>query len=192
MRENSARGVSTVLDATLCLLLVSASALTLANAPLESEAELKIDAESADETAELLTTSTARVTYSAGDGTRTAHDTLAGLLASAVQADDRTAESDDTVSAANSTFVEAVAERLNRTLRQTDASVQVVARRPADWNGTAESRIVVGDGPPRNAAVHAAGFVARDVRFTVRTWSATGGREATESRRKIGSQRWSK
>lgn len=190
MRENSARGISTVLDATLCLLLVSASALTLASALHESESERELDAESADETAELLTTSTARVTYSAGDETRTAHDTLAGLLASVVRTDGRAAAPGDATTA-NSTFVEAVSGRLNRTLRRTGPSAQVVARRPADRNATTERRLVVGEPPPRDADVHAAGFVAREVRFTVRTWSATGQREATEPRRRTGSLRWS-
>ncbi|WP_157971559.1 DUF7284 family protein [Halorussus litoreus] len=190
MRENSARGVSTLLDATLCLLLVSASAMTLASALHESESEQELDAESADQTAELLTTSTARVTYSAGDRTRTAHDTLAGLLASAVRTDVRAAAPGEPTTA-NSTFVEAVAQRLNRTLRRTEASVEVVARWPVGRNATTESGIVVGDRPPRDAAVHAAGFVAREVRFTVRTWSATRQREATESRFRTGSQGWS-
>jgi len=187
VRDNSARGVSTVLDATLCLLLVSASALTLAGTPHERESVRELDAESADETAELLTTSTARVTYSVGDGTRTAHDTLAGLLASAVRAEARASGPHSPESA----FVAAVAERLNRTLRRTETGAQVVARRPADRNASAEHRIVVGDRPPRNADVHAAGFVAREVRFTVRTWSATRQREATESRRRVGSGQWS-
>ncbi|WP_435179691.1 DUF7284 family protein [Halorussus sp. AFM4] len=176
------RGVSTVLDAALCLLLVSASALTLAGTPTAT------DPDTADEAAELLATSTARVTYQAGGtdtptgtasgreaGNRTVHDTLAGLLARAATAD--TADSRPPTRAQSTVgttgFVGAVTARVERALRRLDGDVQVVARRNAsDATATPGSRVVAGEAPPPDADVHSAAFAVRDVRLTVRTWSA--------------------
>ncbi|NHN58059.1 MULTISPECIES: hypothetical protein [Halorussus] len=182
------RAVSTVLDAALCLLLVSASALTLAGTP--TGPSTAADPDTADEAAELLATSTARVTYEA-DGAdteaamgaesgstarnRTVHDTLAGLLASAATAD---ATGSRAPPAARSTadaisFVRAVTARVDRALRRLDGGVQVIAQRNASaLSGTPHGRVVAGDAPPPEADVHAARFAVRGVRLTVRTWSA--------------------
>lgn len=158
------RGVSTVLDVSLCLLLVTASALTLV-APLRDDPNPNVarDAapDTADETCEVLTTATASVTYEVDDRNRTAHDTLAGLLASATLADAN--------SASALAFRSAVTERVARALRSPDASVQVVAA-PESGLSTDET-LLVGPSPPRDADVHAASVEVRGVRLTARTWS---------------------
>lgn len=131
-----------------------------------------IDPDTADRTAELLATSTGRVTYRAadtngtvaGDATKTTHDTLAGLLASATHADVR-GTSDE--------FVRAVTEEINRTLRRhtaTEIDVQVIASRVGDGANT--GRITAGKSPPPTADVHAARFELRETRLAVRTWSS--------------------
>jgi hypothetical protein len=162
------RAVSTVLDASLCLLLVSASAVTLAGTPTADPGAGSGSAtgpDTADRTAELLATSTARVSYAvADDSTRTTHDTLAGLLARATRADVR-GTSDE--------FVRAVTEAITHTLRRhtaTDIDVQVIARRTG--NGTNTGRISAGKSPPPTTDVHAARFELRETRLVVRTWSA--------------------
>ncbi|MFC4449313.1 DUF7284 family protein [Halorussus aquaticus] len=180
------RAISTVLDASLCLLLVSASALTLAATPPGpgGAGTAATDPDTADESAELLATSTALVTYDAGSRNRTAHDTLAGLLASAAVA--------DAGPASHHGFVRAVRERVGRAVRRRAVGVQVVARAnestsrtvstatastpsatptASTSNVTHEGRVVAGDAPPPDADVHAAGFAVRQVRLTVRTWS---------------------
>jgi hypothetical protein len=163
------RAVSTVLDASLCLLLVSASAVTLAGTPtgnsIRAGSNSAIDPDTADRTAELLATSTARVSYPvADDSRRTTHNTLAGLLASATRADVR-GTSDE--------FVRAVIEEINRTLRRhtaTEIDVQVIASRVGDGANT--GRITAGKSPPPTADVHAARFELRETRLAVRTWSS--------------------
>lgn len=153
------RAISTVLDASLCLLLVSASALTLAGTPSQQAA----NPDEAAEAAEVLATSTARVEYQTDAGhDRTTHDTLAGLLADAAVAD--TNRDTPTISA---DFVRAVTERVERALGRTGARVQVIVRPNAD-----SERLMVGGSPPPDADLHAAGFEVRQVRVTVRTWSA--------------------
>jgi hypothetical protein len=162
------RAISTVLDASLCLLLVSASAVTLAGTPTADPGTGSGSAtgpDTADRTAELLATSTARVSYPvADDSRRTTHNTLAGLLASATRADVR-GTSDE--------FVRAVTEEINRTLRRhtaTDVDVQVIASRVGDGANT--GRITAGKSPPPTADVHAARFELRETRLAVRTWSS--------------------
>ena len=162
------RAVSTVLDASLCLLLVTASALTLVGTPLDSEsnsgANLRPEPnpDTADETAEVLTTTTARVTYAVGDRNRTAHDTLAGLLAAAALAD---------AGEATASFERAVTAKVNNTFQRPDVGVQVVTDPIPDRNSPLGGRVVAGDTPPPNADVHAAVVEVRRVRLTVRTWS---------------------
>lgn len=159
------RAVSTVLDVSLCLLFVTASALTLVGTPLVDRSSPEAGPDSADEAAEVLTTTTASVTYGSGDRNRTAHDTLSGLLASAVLA--------DTDSASAIEFRSAVTSRVGRALRDLDVDAQVVAdpvaeSRPAP---VPESPLTVGTEPPSNADVHAATVAVRGARLTVRTWS---------------------
>lgn len=181
-RGDDVRAISTVLDASLCLLLVSASAVTLAGTPVASEPTATVGPDTADETADLLTTSTARVSYEAdaasGTGTArdrnlTVHDTLAGLLASAASADAGLEVADGSSATAqnrSTAFVRAVTERVGRALRRPDVGVQVVAlRSPTAPNSTHGGRVVAGATPP-DGDVHAAGFTVRRVEFTVRTW----------------------
>lgn len=177
------RAVSTALDVSLCLLFVTASALTLAGTPLADRSNPATAPDTADETVEVLTTTTASVTYAIGDRNRTAHDTLAGLLASAALGDA------DSASAVE--FRRIVTQRVGRTLRFSNVSVQVVADVTADTDTPskvgpgAQSKpdrdstlgqpaagpLVVGTQPPPNVDVHAATVRIRGVRLTVRTWS---------------------
>lgn len=157
------RAVSTVLDASICLLLVSASVLTLVGIPTDDGG----DPDAADETAELLATSTAQVTYVVGDENRIAHDTLAGLLATAAVA---SAGADDSKGVSANEFERAVTERVNRTLRRSGGA-QVVARWESSGDPSLSGRTIAGGRPPPDADVHAAVFSVSSVRLTVRTWS---------------------
>ncbi|WP_135851651.1 DUF7284 family protein [Halorussus salinus] len=178
------RAISTVLDVSLCLLLVSASAVTLAGTPAgEKRPERAVAPEEADRTAALLATSTASVTYrspssfsppasaersaasAAKHRNRTVHDTLAGLLASAVRAK----------ASRNATaFLRAVTTRVGRTLRRADIRARVVAR-PAFASSSTPTdrpaRVAAGPAPPPDADVSAAAFAVRGVTVSVRTWS---------------------
>ncbi|UPV73314.1 hypothetical protein M0R89_12245 [Halorussus limi] len=176
------RAISTVLDVSLCLLLVSASALTLAGTPMsetrnESGAGPATAPDAADEAATVLATSTASVTYrapssdaaAAGVGdpeNRTVHDTLAGLLAGAVAAKAGPDPATD--------FARAVAARVGRALHRSGGRAQVVARRTTartSGRSVGSGRVVAGPAPPPDADVYAAAFSVRGVRLTVRTWS---------------------
>lgn len=176
------RAISTVLDVSLCLLLVTASALTLVETPYATESDpdtVQSDPDTADETIEILTTATARVTYSVGDQNRTLHDTLAGLLADAVFAE--TALPDVSVNATTD-FRQAVITTVGRALRRSDVGVRVLADckectcEECEF-GLSSGRITVGEQPPSQADVHAARLLVpgehpdRQVRLTVRTWS---------------------
>ena len=175
------RAISTVLDVSLCLLLVSASALTLAGTPLQDRRSGPPTApDSADEAATLLATSTASVTYRPSDSAtasarnRTVHDTLAGLLASA------SATKAESESATD--FVRATTATVGRALRRAGIRAQVVAR-PSELQSSAphsptsksnsdrSGRVVAGPAPPPDADVYAAAVAVREVRLTVRTWS---------------------
>ena len=161
------RAVSTVLDASLCLLLVTASAVTLVETPTDRGG----DPDAADDLAETIATSTATIEYRTAEGKpRTTHDTLAGLLAAAAIED-----ADGTAGG----FVRTATARVERTLTRTNRGSQVIARtrsttgrEPHNRPERAAGRIVVGRSPPPDADVHAAAFAVRGVRVTVRTWSA--------------------
>jgi len=144
------RGISTVLDASVCLLLVSASALALVGVPSEDA-----DPDAADEAAETLASSTARVTY--GDDTPVVHDTLAGLLAAAAV---RHAALGGSQLVPDAGFERAAAERVGRALRraETDHRVQAVARWEPVPGAPLDGRVVAGADPPPDADVHAAAF----------------------------------
>lgn len=209
VRTVGARGVSTVLDASLCLLLITASALTLAGGPhtggfhagrphAGGADRAATGPASADRAAAVVATSTARVTYAVDGRPRTAHDTLAGLLASAARAGALA----DRHGGSNASFVNAVIGRVERALRRIDHRTSAVAR----WSGThgesattrvaagdsipgrvvageaapgrvttgeaAPGRVVAGGYPPPDADVHAARLVVGGARITVRTWSS--------------------
>lgn len=185
------RAISTVLDVSLCLLLVTASALTLVGTPHATQSNPKAaqsdpdaaqsnpdaaqpDPDTADETIEILTTATARVTYSVGDQNRTIHDTLAGLLTAAALAD--VAHPEVSVNATTD-FRRAVTTTVSRALRRSDAGVQVLADCEECSVSLSTRRITAGEQPPPKADVHAATvsvpgeLPTNRVRLTVRTWS---------------------
>lgn len=167
------RAISTVLDASLCLLLVTASALTLVGTPLASET----NPDAADETVEALTTTTARVTYAVGEQDRsthqerTVHDTLAGLLAATVLADANESTTAFQRNATSTAFQQAVTARVTRAVRRPDVGVQVIARPRGDDQSASGNRVTAGENPPPDVDLHAAAVEVLAVRLTVRTWS---------------------
>ncbi|WP_227355314.1 DUF7284 family protein [Haladaptatus salinisoli] len=148
------RAISTVLDATLCLLLVSASAFVLAGAEPSRDAP---DARTAESTADVLATSTARVNYTIPSESRslrrTTHDTLAGLLADAAVAN--ATVRDVELARTSDDFERAVARRVRGRLSDS-TNVQVVARWEPYRNAHLRGRFVVGGSPPPKSTVHAA------------------------------------
>lgn len=154
------RGVSTVVDATLCLLLVSAAAVTLAGVDAEPDPRPP----DAGRVAEALTVTTATVEYRLPAGpvaedrprNRTANGTLAALLADAARVDRR----------ADGGFATSVRAHVARWLRQFPGGVQV--RVAADRR----QPLVVGGSPPHGAAVDAATLRFDGMRVVVRRWSA--------------------
>ncbi|WP_162224513.1 DUF7284 family protein [Halorussus amylolyticus] len=170
------RAISTVLDASVCVLLVSASALALASAPVDQRS----DPDTADRTAELLATSTAQVEYEVGDSassdrvaSRTVHDTLTGLLATVAVTSARVGDSRIADAGA---FERAVADRVNRTLRRSETSAQV----RADWEPHSDStlggEVVAGETPPPDADVHAATLSVSSDLPTVRSEAVSAAR----------------
>lgn len=145
------RAVSTVIDVSVCLLLVSASVLTLVGTPTGCP----VDPDVADERAETLTTSTARVSYAVGDGRRSLHDTLAGLLAGAAVASAGVVRPNE----GSAAFQRAVTDRVNRTLRRFESGVQVTVTWRPVADSTLGGRVVAGDRPPPDADLHAATVV---------------------------------
>jgi len=153
-----ARGVSTVVDVSLALLLVSASVVVLVSTAPPPDGDGR-DARTARTAATLLATTTAQVSYPGG----TASGTVATLLADAAVAAPRAPALTDGATA-----------RANRTLRHVTDPAQVVARPLGD------GRVVAaGSTPPRAADVTAVAFVVpagqasegTPVRIVVRTWS---------------------
>jgi hypothetical protein len=154
---------STVLDATLCLLLVSAAVVTVVTSTPESSAG---DGR-ADAVAETLATSTTTVNYtltlarqeevgdesSTGTGPdRTVHGTYAGLLARAAVAN---ATIDGTPTThAHDAFRTRTVRRVEAVVRANRTSVHAVWR-PARNVGV-RGEIRAGARPPPNVDVHAA------------------------------------
>ncbi|KTG09712.1 hypothetical protein AUR64_08710 [Haloprofundus marisrubri] len=158
---------STVLDAALCLLLVSAAAVTLASVPSDSP-ELATDTD-ASQVAETLSTSTAEIGYTLAPGARRANDserfpvtdglvferyahgTLAQLLAESTLAtptvgDERlTHTGDDFQQQARAAVAQSIPPRTH-----------IVA----DWRphpgSSVGSKTTVGEAPPPSADVHVA------------------------------------
>ncbi|WP_267642522.1 DUF7284 family protein [Haloarchaeobius amylolyticus] len=169
------RGVSTVLDVSLCLLLVSASVLVLTTA----QAPTAPDPTSADHAAELLGSTTATVEYSLAPGAtradqsvvpfpdtegaafdRQAHGSLADLLARAAVAN--ATVDGRPISQAGDGFEGAVENATRRRLAGLDHEWQVVAtwrptgHGPGPGPAPVWGRVTVGTSPPRTADVHAA------------------------------------
>jgi hypothetical protein len=138
------RAVSTVLDVCLCLLLVSASVLTLLAAPVDGEDPA---AGTADELATTLAAGTTTVRYGGPAGTRAAHGTYAGLLATAARTN-RTPET-------GGRFRAAVRSTIRGVLDGDDWHARVRATwRP--YEAADPTAVVVGPSPPPGADVHAA------------------------------------
>lgn len=154
------RGVSTVVDASLCLLLVSAAALTLAGVDAGPEPRPP----DADRVADALAATTATVDYRLPPGAvaedrprnRTARGTLAALLADATRVDRR----------ADGGFVAAVQAHVERWLRRFPGGAQVRVR-VGD-----RQPLVVGGSPPPGAEVDAATLRFDRALVVVRRWSA--------------------
>ncbi|WP_440008820.1 DUF7284 family protein [Halomicrococcus sp. SG-WS-1] len=151
------RAVSTALDATLCLLLVSAAALTLVHADAPDRAA----PDPAESVATTLTTATAQVNYtlSTADGRRyrrSAHDTVAGLAAACAAGDVAVADAE------RARRTGGFERALDRKLRRFDVAsdrtrrVQVVARWEPYPDASVAGRCVLGPSPPPDADVHAA------------------------------------
>ncbi|SDM10669.1 hypothetical protein SAMN04487949_0872 [Halogranum gelatinilyticum] len=169
---------SAALDVGLCLLLVSASAVTLVTVP---EATQPTGETEADAVATLLTTTTATVNYSLSPGARradeavvafptaegpefdrTARGTPATLLAEAAVGGvavggDRLTHTRDGLRAAVSQRVAAEVERGSRTGKagRTETAVQVVTRWQPHRGSQFRGCVTVGSSPPPDAAVHA-------------------------------------
>lgn len=166
------RAISTVIDVALCLLLVSASAFTLAHAPTPSDDE---SATAADSTVEVLTATTAHLNYTLATGAaradqrlvefcatqgpafrRTTHGTLAGLLADAaignvtVRGTELTHTGDG--------FERAVTNRTRRATGRRAVAVQVIAEWEPYPDAHVAATVGAGPSPPSNADVHAAVF----------------------------------
>ena len=149
------RGVSTVLDVSLFLLLVSASVLSVVTAVSPESPPAVADDEA---TVETLATTTATVRYElgvereTGDSVeRVTHGTLAELLAEATLA--ALAVDGRPLSPYGTGFTQAVGDAVRSVL---DGRTQVVTTwRPFDGSALS-GRLVVGPSPPPEATVHAA------------------------------------
>lgn len=139
------RGVSTVLDVSVCLLLVGAAVLTLLGAPRGGPDP---SADRADEIASTLAGSTATVSYGHAGENRTAHGTLAGLLADAAVS--------NATPATGQGFRSAVANVTRPALGAPDWRGQVlVTWRPYE-GADGRAGVRVGWPPPSDADVHTA------------------------------------
>lgn len=150
------RAVSTVLDASLAVLLVSAAAVALVTIPGGDRRPPDPDA-----AARTVLASTATAEYQTANGSERAVSGRVGtLLAHAAVADGRSE---------HSRFASAVEDAVADVLRDADGRIAVVA--------TAEDgRVRVGEQPPPGASVAAVSHEAvaenDSVDITVRTWSA--------------------
>lgn len=157
MSRARSRGVSTVVDVTLFVLLVSAAVLSVVTAgvgPTDGPAAVGRD----EATVETLATATATVHYEVGveNGTddpitRVGHGTLAELLAEAALAN--VTANGTRVSPYAGGFVAAVRDALVPAL---DGRTQVVATWTPYPGSSLRGRVAVGPSPPADSAVHAA------------------------------------
>ncbi|WP_135533363.1 DUF7284 family protein [Halostella pelagica] len=149
------RGVSTVVDAVLCLLLVSGAVATLAYVPADTDPSRP---DTADETADVVGSSTARVDYTLatpnGDVERSTQGTLAELLADAAVANmtvygHQLSDDSDAFEREVTAVVESAVARPN-------VSVTVRATWEPYPNSPVKGTVTAGDVPPPNADVHVA------------------------------------
>lgn len=134
---------STLLDVTVCLLLVGVAVGTVGG-PLPSPVADPATTDRADRVASVLATATTNVSVHATGETRRSHGTLAGLLARAT-----------VLSAVDShaPFVDAVRDRVAAAL---PPRTQVVARWEPTRASPVRGELTVGDAPPAGASVHTA------------------------------------
>gem|GEM_PF-1303596 len=154
---------STVLDGVLCLLLVSAAVVTVTTATPRAPA----GEGNAPATASTLATTTASVNYSltprtettsvdvpdeASASERTAHGTLAGLLARVAVS--RTTVGDERLWHVEEGFERAVVRAVRGAIRTNHT--QITATWRPHRGSSVRGRVVIGDPPPRGRTVHAA------------------------------------
>jgi hypothetical protein len=142
------RAVSTVLDVALFLLLVSAAVGTLVLAEPHQDTET-----SADETADVLASSTLSVEYDLRSETRRAHGTLAVMLARATVAN-ATLDGEG-LSGADDGFRERVKAETRERLAAPNRT-QIVARWTPYRGGPLTGSLTVGPTPPPDRTVHSA------------------------------------
>ncbi|WP_162991540.1 DUF7284 family protein [Halostella salina] len=149
------RAVSTVVDAALCLLLVTGAVATLAYVPSDPD---PTRATAADETADALGASTARVNYTlAVDGNeldRSAQGTLAELLADAAVAN--ATVRGRPISPASDRYVDRATAVVADAVDRPNASVAVRAVWIPYPGSPVRGEVTAGDPPPRGADVHVA------------------------------------
>jgi hypothetical protein len=165
---------STVLDATLCLLLVSAGTVAVSTAPTDSGPQTPA-ATSADATAETVATTTATVNYTLAPGARrlsgrghrfptregpafcrTAHGTLAALLADAAMG--QVTIGGERLTHARDDLAAGVRGAVGAAVGGTHT--QVVAVWSPYPGAPVRGRMTVGERPPPEADVRAATVVA--------------------------------
>lgn len=162
------RAVSTVVDAALCLLLVTGAVATLAYVPSEPGPS---HATAADETADALGASTERVNYTlAVDGDeldRSAHGTLAELLADAAVAN--ATVNGQRLSPASDRYVDRATAVVAAAVDRPNASVAVRAIWEPYPGSPVRGEVTAGDPPPRGADVHVAALTVPSGGPTVTT-----------------------
>lgn len=134
------RAISTVLDVTVFLLLVSAAVGTVAYAPSPVESGPAVE-----QTAEVLATTTATVEYDLREESRRAHGTLATLLARGAVAN--TTLSDVPVTVVSGNFTSTVRRRVRATLRAPNRTHVTAVWRPYR-DAPVEGLVAVGSPPP--------------------------------------------
>lgn len=166
---------STLLDATLCLLLVSASAVAVTTVPGDHGSTGGASTATADAAAETLATSTATVNYTLAPGARrvpgagitfptregtsfcrTTHGTLAALLADAAMG--RVTIGGERLTHARDDLVDGVRGAVRAAVGGTHT--QVVAVWSPYPGAPVRGRMTVGERPPPRADVRAATVVA--------------------------------
>jgi hypothetical protein len=147
------RGVSTVLDASLAVLLVSAAAVVLVTVPGGGQQPPNPDA-----AAQTVLASTVTVEYGPNES-RTASGRVSTLAAHAAVAAER---------GGNPEFVAAVGRGTDRVIRDSDGRIELVA-------ATGDTVLRFGPRPPASASVaattHRVTVNETTVRLTIRVWS---------------------
>jgi len=142
------RALSTVLDVSVFLLLVSASVVTLSLAQPPAVTETDVD-----ETATVVTSTTLAVEYEIDGERRRAHGTMATLLARGAVAS--ATVDGKRLSTASNGYRETVRDAARARLAAPDRTQVAVRWRPYD-GAPVRGEMVVGPDPPEGVDVHAA------------------------------------